>query len=275
MRGIASRIKALEMNLKKKIISERFKQVMAFYNQACIGNPYQINLIKITMSVELIDLAWVLAICSLRTLNFKSTALIALKINIYMELMRMVNKLPLESKMKHTLVKEVELHNVSSYHEIQSYILPPDIIILLLSAGPDFISLCVKTEMKTVVKEPKDQKEKNCINPVSSNDAPTNNSNIARYDNRPSANTIPKCEFILNELEEIAMSFDMAINRETLWSQLKKKCNGNQRFKLVGKRYILEIATDNQWDRDRLTHHIDRVVEWHKQHNPQLYSQVD
>lgn len=273
MRGIASRIKALETNLKKKIISERFKQVMAFYNQACIGNPYQINLIKITMSVELIDLAWVLAICSLRTLNFKSTALIALKINIYKKLMSMVNKLPLEIKLQQTHVKEIELHNMGSYQEISSYIFPPDVIILLLSAEPDYISLCINTEKKNAVKKLKDQKAKNFNHSVPSNEFPKNNSHTVSYDNRPSAKTIAKCEFLVKELEEIAMSFDMAINREILWNQLKKKCNGNSRFKLSGKQStcIIEIATDNQWNREGLSHHMDHVIEWHKQYNPQLY----
>lgn len=275
MRGIASRIKAAETNLKKMIISERFKQVMAFYNKACIGNSYQINLIKITMPVELIDLAWILAICSLRTLNFKSTALIALKINIYKELMSMVNKLPLERKIKYTLVKEAELHNINSYHEIPSYILPPDVIILLLSAEPNFISLCINREIKNSVKGLKDQKGKNIIHPVPSNEALKNNSHTGSFDNRPSTTTIAKCEFIVKELEEIALSNNMAINREILWSQMKKKCDDNPRFKLGGKRFIIEIATDNQWDREGLTHHIDRVIAWHKQLNPQFYSKID
>ncbi|CZG11028.1 hypothetical protein SDB69_03455 [Legionella pneumophila serogroup 1] len=260
MRGIARRIKALETDIKKRVISERFKQVMAFYNQVCIGNPYQINLIKITMPAELIDLAWVLAICSLSNLNFKSTALIALKINIHKKLMDMINKISLENKLKQTCVKEIELHNISSYHEIHSYILPPDVIILLLSGEPDFMSLCINSEMKNIDKKLKEQKEKNF--------------NLTVSNNRPSAKTIPKCEFIVKELEEIAMSFAMAINREILWSQLQQKCNGNPRFKLDGKRntYIIEIATNNKWDRERLKHHMDNVIEWHKKHNPQFYS---
>ncbi|AOW57610.1 TPA: hypothetical protein JBK40_02370 [Legionella pneumophila] len=261
MRGIASRIKALETNIKKKIISERFKQVMAFYNQACIGNSYQINLIKITMPVELIDLAWILAICSLRTLNFKSTALIALKINIYMELMSMVNKLPLESKIKHTLVKEVELHNINSYHEIPSYILSPEVIISLLSSKPDFISMCLNTEMKNTDKKLKEPKETNFNLPV--------------LNTRPSAKTIPKCEFIVNELEQIAMSFNTAINREILWSQLKQRCkDNNSRFNLGGKRenYIIEKATGNSWDKEGLKYHMKNVIKWHKVNYPHLYS---
>lgn len=69
------------------------------------------------------------------------------------------------------------------------------------------------------------------------------------------------------------MSFTIAINREILWSQLKQKCNGNSRFKLSGKRStcIIEIATNNQWDRAGLNHHMDHVIEWHRQHNQQLY----
>lgn len=216
MRRIASRIKALETDLRKRKISKRFEQVMALYSQVCLDNSYQINVAKITTSIELIDLAWILAICSLRKLSFKSTELIALKINIYKKLITMANKTTLERKLKQSVVNEVELHNNNSFQEIHSYILPPDVAILLLSADPSFIGLCINTEIKHGVKEQTTQKEKNFKHPESSNELLVNINYTVTCDNRPSAKTAAKCEFIVKELEDIAMSFNMEINREIL-----------------------------------------------------------
>ncbi|HAT6916195.1 hypothetical protein [Legionella pneumophila] len=256
----------------RRKIAVRAKQVMALYSQVCLGNSFQINVAKITTPVELIDLAWVLAICSLRTLNFKSTALIALKINTYNKLMTMVNELPLENKLEQKIVNEVQLHDKNSLQEIRSYILPPGAVIKFLSLESGFIGLCINLASENTCKALKDVKEKTLNSSVTSKQLPETNIQTKIYDGRPSDKKSSKCEFIVRELEDIAESFDMKINRETLWSQLKIKCNGESRFQIEGKKYIVEKATENKWDREGLKYHMDDVIEWHKQNNPQFYS---
>ena len=118
-------------------------------------------------------------------------------------------------------------------------------------------------------------KKEELDNIVSDEQEPKTELQMDCYEDKPSDKTIPKCEFIVKEFEEIAISFTtLAINREILWQQMRKRCEGNLRFKLAGKRdtSIIEIATGNQWDREGLKHHMDNVIKWHKHHNPQLYS---
>ncbi len=270
MRELKRRVKALETDIKRKKIAVRSEQVMALYGQVCLCSSYQINVRKLTTPIELIDLAWILAICSLRTYRFKNTALIALKMNIYRRLIFLVNGLSLKNDLKKSVVNEVELHNTNSCQEISSYILPSEVVILLLSGEPDFLSLCINTERERSCKESKGAKEKKPDHCISNDELPKNNSSTASDNNRPSAKASVKCEYIVRELEDIAMTFDMDINREILWIKLIEKLvetsNDKPRFILRGNgnKCVIEKATGHQWDRDSLKYHMNRVVKWHR-----------
>ena len=94
---------------------------------------------------------------------------------------------------------------------------------------------------------------------------------------KPSNNCHAKTEFILKALEDIASSLSMEINREILWSQLKQKCKSDEsfRFEVSRNKNIIEKITKNSWDKEGLKVHMDRVIAWHKQNYPQLYSHFD
>lgn len=266
--SILSEIKTLKKNIIKLNASNRHEQIMALYAQVCIGNPFQINLTKITEPFELIDLSWILAICSLKKLSFKSAALISLKRNIHKKLMMRVSDslYQFKSKLIATYVNEAEHLNILPLQKIHSYKLPPEVVISLLLNDPNFAGLYAFTELND---------EKQSLNPHISSKLSENSPQTVRDVDRPSAKAIPKCEFIVKELEEISISFGMAINREILWNQLKQRCKGNSpRFKLEGKREtsVGEKATGNVWNREALNYHMDSVIAWHKQSNPQLYS---
>lgn len=245
---------------------------MALYVQVCIGNSFQINLAKITDPFELIDLSWILAICSLKKVSFKNAALISLKRNIHKKLMIIVSDslYQFKSKLIATYVNEVEHLNMLPLQKIHSYRLPPEVIISLLLNDSNFAGLYAFTELND---------EKHSLNHhMLSKQLPKNSPQTVCDVDRPSAKAIPKCEFIVKELEEISISFGMAINREILWNQLKQRCKENSpRFKLEGKREtsVVEKATGNVWNREALNYHMDNVIAWHKQSNPQLYLKVD
>lgn len=253
----------------------RADQVMAVYSQVCLDNPFKINLMKINEPIDLINLAWVLAICSLNTLNFKDLALIALEKSMYNKLMTMVNNCEYEvkNKLKHKYVDEVDPLNITVTKR-HSYVLPSEVVIFLLSTDPSFIKLCTDTQANNACEKLNSVKEEASDNVVFDEQESKSKSKTDYDEDRPSDKTIAKCEFIVKELEEIAVSIGMAINREILWQQLRQKCKDNVRFKLVGKygTSIIEIATENQWNREGLKHHMDHVIEWHKHHYSQLYS---
>lgn len=225
---------------------------------------------EINEPIDLINLAWILAICSLSTLNFKDLALIALEKSMYKKLMSMVDNCDYEVKkrLKHKYVDEVDPLNITVTKR-HSYVLPSDVVVFLLSKDPHVTKLCTDAKINSVCEELNSVKEEEPDNMVSDEQESKNKFQTDCSIDKPSDKTIAKCEFIVKELEEIATSFKtLAINREILWKQLKKKCEGNPRFKLAGKSgtSIIEIATENQWNREGLIHHMDHVIEWHKHH---------
>lgn len=274
--SILSEIKILKKNIIKLNASNRHEQIMALYVQVCIANQFQINLAKITEPFELIDLSWILAICFLKKLSFKSAAFMSLKKNIHKKLMIIVSDslYQFKSKLIATYVNEVEHLNILPLQKIHSYMLPPEVTISLLLSDPNFACLCIQTETAYAFTELNDEKQ-NINHHMLSKQLPENNRQTVHDGDRPSAKAIPKCEFIIKELEEISISFGMAINREILWNQLKQRCKENSsRFKLGGKREtsVVEKATGNVWNREALKYHMDSVIAWHKQSNSQLYS---
>ncbi|STX38817.1 hypothetical protein [Legionella feeleii] len=267
--ALADEIEGLKMSFRSVNILIRADQVMAFYSQVCLSNAFKINLTEINQPVDLINLSWVLAICSLNLLDFKNLALIALEKTIYNKLMGMLDEAnyELKKKLKHKYVDEVDPLNISVTKR-HTYILPPDVVTFLLLKESNFSKLCVHSGNKN--------DDKRLCDSLNQNDEQLrkNKHQIESPNYRPSTKSISKCEFIVKELEEIAMSFNEAINREILWNQLKHKCNdGNSRFKLGGGRskQIIEIATGNSWDRERLNYHLDNVIKWHKENDPQFY----
>ncbi|MFC3909000.1 hypothetical protein ACFORL_07925 [Legionella dresdenensis] len=140
--GLNSRIRALETLIIKTNNKQRHEQIMALYAQICIGKQFQIDLAKITNSIQLIDLSWVLAICSLKKLTFSNEALLAFKTNLHNKLMNIVCNPLYQFKDE---LKKISLREVGNI-ELCSYVISPNAVIRLLLDDDNFSNLCKKPE---------------------------------------------------------------------------------------------------------------------------------
>ena len=140
--GLNSRIRALEKLIIKTNNQQRYEQIMALYTQICIGKQFQIDLAKITNPVQLIDLSWVLAICSLKKLTFSNAALLALKTNLHKKLIDIVCNPSYQFKNE---LKKISLREIGNI-KLCSYITPPNAVIRLILDDDSFSNLCKKSE---------------------------------------------------------------------------------------------------------------------------------
>ena len=118
-------------------ILKRTDQIIALLDEICIEHPYRFDPSKIKKPIQLINLAWVIAICrkglaSFRDVDFKDTALNSMAETMRQNLIGALNA-PTKLKLKLRYIDEVDLAYGVTVTKTMTYELPPELVIKLIS----------------------------------------------------------------------------------------------------------------------------------------------